>query len=82
MDARQLTAAGRFGALGPTRITARELDRALEAGEPIGILDVRRREAWAADPARIPGALWLPLEEVPHRVRDLPRDTPLVVYCS
>jgi rhodanese-related sulfurtransferase len=75
-------AGGGLDVLGPIRITVSELDRRLRAGEALAILDVRRREAWATDPARIPGALWLPLEEVPQRVRELPRDTHLVVYCS
>lgn len=73
---------GGLDLVGPPRITASELARWLRAGEAVAILDVRRREAWASDPARIPGALWLPLEEVPRRVRDLRRDTHLVVYCS
>lgn len=64
------------------RITARGLDAARRRGEPVVILDVRRREAWTVDPARIPGAVWLPLEEVPQRARDLPADAHLVVYCS
>lgn len=64
------------------RITARRLDAARRRGEPVVILDVRRREAWTVDPARIPGAVWLPLEEVPQRARDLPADAHLVVYCS
>ncbi|MBI3458063.1 MAG: hypothetical protein HY002_20000 [Candidatus Rokubacteria bacterium] len=64
------------------RITAGTLDAARRRGEPVVILDVRRREAWTVDPARIPGAVWLPLEEVPQRARDLPADAHLVVYCS
>ncbi len=64
------------------RITARELHTRLRQGEKIAILDVRRQEAWAAEPASIPGGIWVPLEEVPQRARDLPADTHLVIYCS
>lgn len=64
------------------RIPPEALAGAVAAAEPLAILDVRRREAWSADPARVPGARWLPLEEVPRWVRQLPRDTHLVVYCS
>ncbi len=64
------------------RITPIELDARLHRGDRLGVLDVRRREAWTAGPARVPGATWLPLEEVPERVRDLPRETDLVVYCD
>ena len=67
---------------GVERITAQALEAGLRRGERMTILDVRRRKAWATDPARIPGAVWLPLEDVPQRARDLPPDTHLVIYCS
>lgn len=67
---------------GMGRLDARELDARLRRGERLAILDVRRREAWTADPARIPGATWVPLEEVPRRTREIPRETHLVVYCD
>ncbi|HEV8672752.1 MAG TPA: rhodanese-like domain-containing protein [Methylomirabilota bacterium] len=67
---------------GAERISPRALAEARRRGEQIVILDVRRREAWTSDPAHIPGAVWLPLEEAPRRARDLPRDAHLVVYCS
>ncbi len=64
------------------RITPQELAGCLRRGEPLAVLDVRRREAWAANPEHIPGATWLPLEELSRRVLDLPRDTHIVLYCS
>ncbi len=64
------------------RMTASELSARLRQGDRIGVIDVRRREAWTADPGHIPGAVWSPLEEVPQRLRDLPRDTQIIVYCS
>jgi len=67
---------------GVERITAQALEAGLRRGDRLTILDVRRRQAWATDPARIPGAVWLPLEEVPKRAHDLPSDTHLVIYCS
>ena len=67
---------------GVDRITASELHARLGRGDRIAVLDVRHREAWSSDPVSVPGAIWLPLEEVPQRVRDLPADTPLVIYCS
>jgi rhodanese-related sulfurtransferase len=64
------------------RITASDLDARLQQGDRIAVLDVRRREAWAADPGHIPGAIWVPLEEAPQRARDLPPDTEIILYCS
>jgi rhodanese-related sulfurtransferase len=65
-----------------TRMTASDVEARRKQGEPLAILDVRRREAWSSDPARIPGAIWVPLDEVPRRARELPADAHLVVYCS
>jgi rhodanese-related sulfurtransferase len=64
------------------RITPAALQAARGAGEPVVVLDVRRRDAWSSEPARIPGAVWVPLDEVPHRARDLPADAHLILYCS
>lgn len=65
-----------------TRITPSDVEACRKQGEPLAILDVRRREAWSSDPARIPGAIWVPLDEVPRRARELPPDAHLVIYCS
>jgi rhodanese-related sulfurtransferase len=67
---------------GTQRISPLELAAARRRGDGVVILDVRHRDAWSSDPRRIPGSVWLPLEEVPRRSRDLPADAPLVVYCS
>jgi len=64
------------------RITPRELDARLRRGERIVLLDVRRRDKWAIKQGGIPGAIWVPLEEVPQRARDLPRDAQIITYCS
>lgn len=64
------------------RISPRALDGARRRGERVIVLDVRRRDAWTDEPTRIPGAVWLPLDEVPQRSRDLPKDAHLAVYCS
>lgn len=64
------------------RITASALGASLAGGDRLAILDVRRREAWATDPTRIPGAVWVPLEEAPRWGRELPPDAHLIVYCS
>jgi rhodanese-related sulfurtransferase len=79
------TAAERATSASPTatgeRITPAQLHAWLEAGEPVLVLDVRGRERWTAELERIPGAAWLPIEELSRRARDLPARR-LVVYCS
>lgn len=48
-------------------------------GQPHAVLDVR--EPWEVALAAFPGALAVPMREIPARVAELPRDVPLVVLC-
>lgn len=64
------------------RVTPVQLRARTEAGEPLLILDVRDHQRWAAEPTRLPKALWVPIEELPRRARDFPPGVGLVVYCS
>lgn len=43
------------------------------------LLDTRGRDAYAK--AHVPGALCVPVAEIPTLARDLPRDKELVTYC-
>jgi rhodanese-related sulfurtransferase len=64
------------------RIGPLQLDEARRRGDRVVVVDVRHRDAWSSDPTRVPGAVWLPLGDVPQRSRDLPAAAHLVVYCS
>jgi rhodanese-related sulfurtransferase len=55
-----------------------ELLRRAEAGT-VTVLDVRPAEEYAA--GHIPGAVSVPLAELPDRLADLPTDTEIVAYC-
>jgi len=46
-----------------------------------GTLLVDVREAWELDIARFPGALHVPMNEIPGRLADLDRDRDLVIAC-
>ena len=59
-------------------INSTELLRRLEAGE-VTLVDVR--PAVESDQGRIAGALAIPVDELPTRVAELPRDRPVVAYC-
>jgi len=50
----------------------------LERGEVV-VLDVRESVEWKA--GRIPGALHIPLAQVPFRGHELPRETTIVAVC-
>ena len=61
--------------LGPHNVK-RLLDQ--EAGRLV-ILDVRSREGYAA--GHLPGAVNIPFEELPVRLRELPKQKDLITYC-
>lgn len=68
---------------------------ALDAGDEVGVSradlqkKLRRGEAYVIDvrpvleyaSGHLPGAVSLPVEELPKRLQELPRDRPIVAYC-
>ncbi len=60
--------------LGPREVAAR-----LRADDPPLLVDVRTPEERAT--ANIPGSVHLPMDEVPSRLDELPRDRDLVLAC-
>jgi membrane protein DedA with SNARE-associated domain/rhodanese-related sulfurtransferase len=64
------------------KITVAELRRKQDAGEELVILDLRPGAELDLDPAVIPGAVHLGVDEVEHRHHEIPRDREIVVYCS
>ncbi len=55
-----------------------ELLRRAQAGEVV-VLDVRPAEEFAA--GHIPGAISIPIDELPARIAELPADAEVVAYC-
>ncbi|GGM74350.1 ArsR family transcriptional regulator [Longimycelium tulufanense] len=66
--------------LGPgvENVTREQLLRRADRGE-VTVIDVRPPEEYAS--GHIPGALSVPLDELPHRLEELPVDTEIVAYC-
>lgn len=60
------------------QVSREELLRRAEAGDVV-VLDVRPGEEYAA--GHIPGAISIPVDELPTRLTELPADTDLVAYC-
>jgi sulfur-carrier protein adenylyltransferase/sulfurtransferase len=60
-------------------MSAQELKRKIDAGEPFELIDVR--EAFEYEIARIDGAKLIPLGEIAERVDELQRERPIVVHC-
>jgi rhodanese-related sulfurtransferase len=65
-----------------TRITIDEVQRRLDRGERLAFVDTRNPQAWGSAPTKLPGAVRVPADDVPGHLDDLPRDTPIVTYCT
>ncbi len=63
----------------PYTITNEEIQRKLEAGEKLNILDVREPAEYAF--GRIPGAISMPLGELEERIGELSQDQEYIVVC-
>jgi hypothetical protein len=61
-----------------TFATPESVKQRLDAGTPQWLVDVRSRASY--DATHLPGAVSLPLETLPHRFVEIPRDIPVVLY--
>jgi membrane protein DedA with SNARE-associated domain/rhodanese-related sulfurtransferase len=64
------------------RISVADLAALIKAGGSPVIVDVRSATARALEPRWIPGALHVPLQEAAHRLKELPRDRDIILYCT
>jgi hypothetical protein len=64
------------------RITAEELKEKIAKHEPVTIIDSRSQGSYDATETKIKGAIRMPADEVQARLKDLPRDKEVVVYCT
>lgn len=78
-DYEQFCAGPQRAATSIPEMNALDLQRKRAAGENLTLLDVR--EPFEDEIARIDGRLLIPLGELPDRVGEIPRTTPVVVYC-
>lgn len=64
------------------RITADDLKRRMDAGEDFTVIDVRNPQAWAQSDVALPGAVRVPLDEYERYLNRIPKDRPVVTYCT
>jgi len=71
-----------YKSLRMARIDVSDLyDIMLTGAKPV-IVDVRSATARALDPRGIPGALYIPMDNVAQHLVDLPRDGDIILYCA
>lgn len=67
---------------GVPAISAQELKQQMDRGRNLVIVDVRQPTGFEVYPGTIPGSLRIPPAELPDRYGELPRDRPIVVFCT
>jgi len=67
-------------ALEPDDITVPQLREWMASGDPPVVIDVREPDEFEI--CRIPGTTLIPLTDLPQRLAEVPRNTPVVVHCK
>ena len=64
------------------RITASELKKRIAAGEQFTLIDTRNPQAWAESDVKARGALRIALNDLDNNLQRIPKDNPIVTYCT
>ena len=57
-----------------------ELASWILSNEQVTVVDVRNEDEWVH--GHVPGAIRIPVPEIPHRAAEIPRDVPVAVHCG
>ena len=61
-------------------LSSREAKALLEKNKGIFLLDVRTPQENSQ--ARLPGSVLIPINEIEHRIKEIPRNKTILVYCA
>ena len=64
------------------KVTVAQVQKWIEAGETIVVLDSRSRNSWNSSTTKASGAIRVPPDNVGGYLDKIPRDTRIVVYCT
>jgi membrane protein DedA with SNARE-associated domain len=64
------------------RVTPEELMKMIESGEDLAVVDLRRSLEVEHDNSKLPGAIWIDLDELEKRQEEIPREKDVILYCS
>jgi rhodanese-related sulfurtransferase len=64
------------------RISVDELRRRMESGEQFTFVDTRNPQAWAESSEKLPDAIRLLVNALDQNISRLPKDKPIVIYCT
>jgi rhodanese-related sulfurtransferase len=54
----------------------------MEAGEDFTLVDTRNPQAWEESDAMMPEAIRVPLDQLEEKISHIPKDKPVVTYCT
>ena len=66
----------------PTKVTVGQIRQWVDDGQSFAVVDARNPVAWGASKVKAYGAIRLRLDDPDSQIATLPRDRPLVVYCT
>ena len=64
------------------RISVNEVWKRMSSGEEFLFLDTRNPQAWGQSDVKLPRALRVPADEVAQHITSIPKDKPIVAYCT
>ena len=64
------------------RIKPEELRDRMNAGEEFTVIDVRNPQEWGQSEVMLPGAIRLPMDELDKSLARIPKNKPVVAYCT
>jgi rhodanese-related sulfurtransferase len=64
------------------RIRIDELKKRMASGEHFTFVDTRNPQAWAQSDEKLPGAIRVPLDKLDDHIFELPKNRPIVTYCT
>ena len=64
------------------RIAVGDLRKRMEAGEDFVLIDTRNPQAWSQSDVKLPEAIRLPLDNLDENLSKIPKDKPVVAYCT
>ena len=65
-----------------TKVSAHEVKARMDRGDPLVFIDTRNAKAWDESTMKIPGAIRVPADDVERHLPEIPRDRPVVTYCT
>jgi len=64
------------------RISPEDLMQMIVTGIAVAVVDLRHKLEVESDNVKLPGAIWMPPDELESRHDEIPRDRDVVLYCT